>query len=417
MSYSNMIERLTSILSRAGIEDYLIREKKIESRELYYIRRELDVARSVDATDISVRVYRRYSENGTEYRGSGDVLIFPTMTDTEIEAKLRRGYDACLYVRDEAYPPASPVTEQGEMIACELGDIALKYANAIFSAEGADGAFVNSAEVFCSLTRTRIFTSCGVDVSFSTLEASGETVVGCKEAEDVELFDYFRYEGEQYGALSERVAGKLREVRDRSYARPLPEAGEWSVILEGESVREMLGYVLWRANAKNVHTGYSSASVGQCAGGRLPDITLTPTSPYSSEGVKMTKRPLVRDGKLVSLVGNMRFCSYLGITPTGEYEKLSAEPGTASITELRKGRCLHLVSFSDFQFDPLDGYFGGEVRLGYITDGENATPVSGFSISGNYRELCDSFEFSSECYADHVYRGPRYMKISRVNAN
>ena len=111
MQDRNMIERLTSILSHMGIGDYLIREKQTESCELYYIRRELDVARSVDSLDVSVRVYRSFSENGVEYRGSGEVLIFESMSDEEIEQKLRRGYAACIYVRDEAYPPAPPVTE------------------------------------------------------------------------------------------------------------------------------------------------------------------------------------------------------------------------------------------------------------------------------------------------------------------
>ena len=416
MNSNSMIDRLRAILSREGIEDYLIREKHTESRELYFIRRELDVARSVDALDVSVRVYRSFSENGAEYRGSGEVLIFESMTDDEIGAKLRLGYDACLYVRDEAYPPAPPVTEVGGDISCDLGEIAGKYADAIFSAESDGAAFVNSAEVFATLTRTRLVTPHGVDVSFSSLETSGETVVGCREGEDVELFDYFRYEGEQYSALSERVEEKLTEVRDRSHARPLPESGEYSVILEGECVREMLGYVLWRANARNVRTGYSTASVGQDAGGRLPDITATPTQPYSPEGLRMTERPLVRGGVLTSLVGSMRFCHYLGVPPTGEYDKLTAASGSLTLAQLREDKCLHLVSFSDFQFDPLDGYFGGEVRLGYLVEGGRVTPVSGFSVSGNYRALSDSFEFSSERCADHTYDGPRYMRISGVTA-
>ena len=299
---------------------------------------------------------------------------------------------------------------------CDLGSSAQKYADAIFSAEDGGVAFVNSAEVFCTHVRTRIVSSHGIDVSFSTLETSGEIVVGCREGEDVELFDYFRYEGEQYSALTDRVGQRLREVRDRSNAHRLAEAGEYCVILEGECVREMLGYVLWRANARNVHTGYSTASVGGNVPGRLPDITASATTPYSPEGIRMSDLPLVSDGRLTALVGNMRFCSYLGVSPTGEYEKLTAASGNCTLAQLCREKCLHLVSFSDFQFDPLDGYFGGEVRLGYLIEGDRITPVSGFSVSGNYRTLGDSFEFSTERYTDHSYDGPRYMRITGVTA-
>ena len=131
----------------------------------------------------------------------------------------------------------------------------------------------------------------------------------------------------------------------------------------------------------------------------------------------MRELPLVRDGKHTALVGGMRFCSYLGAEPTGEYDKLTADSGNTTLAQMRSGRCLHLVSFSDFQFDPLDGYFGGEVRLGYLVDGESVTPVSGFSVSGSYRGLSDSFEFSAERYTDRTYDGPRYMKIKGVSAN
>ena len=417
MQYNNMIDRLRAILSRAGIGDYLIREKRTDSRELYFIRRELDIARSVDSHDISVRLYRTFSENGAEYRGSGEVLIFASMTDEEIEEKLRLGYDACLYVRDAAYPPAPAVTEEGTTLECALGEIARKYADALFLAETEAGAFINSAEIFTSLTEHRLVTSHGTDVSWSRLETTGELVVGCKDGEDVELFDYFSYEGEEYSALAERAAQRLSEVRDRSVAVSLPESGEYSVILEGECVREMLGYVLWRANARNVYTGYSTAAVGERAGGAVPDITAAPTAPYSGEGIRMRELPLVRDGKHTALVGGMRFCSYLGAEPTGEYDKLTADSGNTTLAQMRSGRCLHLVSFSDFQFDPLDGYFGGEVRLGYLVDGESVTPVSGFSVSGSYRGLSDSFEFSAERYTDRTYDGPRYMKIKGVSAN
>lgn len=414
---SDMTKRLTALLSLEGIDDYLIRECRESRVELYYIKKALDTKRSADTHDITVRVYRSFFEDGNEYRGSSTVLIFSSMTDDEIRAKLRCGYDACLYIKDKAYPPAPPVSENAKCETRDLGAVARAYADALFSADNLEGAFVNSAEIFTTKKITRLVSSHGVDVTYSSFETSGETVVGSKEEEDVELYDSFSYEGECCGALADRVRARLCEARDRSHARRLCESGEYSVILEGGCVREMLGYALWKASAKNIFTGYSQASVGSRVGGALPDITASVTEPYSPEGIKMRDIELVRGGELCSVVGDMRFCSYLGREGTGEYEKLTVSDGTLSAEELFSGKCLHIASFSDFQFDPLDGYFGGEVRLGYLIDGKGKKlPVTGFSISGNYRELSESFEFSKERISDYTYDGPRYMKISGVSA-
>jgi PmbA protein len=413
---SNMTKRLTALLSLAGIEDYLIRECRESRVEYYYIKKALDTKRSADTQEVTVRVYRSFTEGGVEYRGSSTLLIFPSMTDEEIEKKLREGYAACLYIKDETYPPAPPVREDAKGEEHDLGAVAAAYADALFSADRVEGAFVNSAEIFTVEKRVRIVTSHGTDVSYASFETAGEMVVGSKEKEDVELYDAFRYDGECYGALADRVRARLCEARDRSHARRLCESGEYSVILEGGCVREMLGYALWKASARNIHTGYSQASVGAPVGGALPDITAIATEPYSAEGIKMRDLAIVRDGRLCAVVGGMRFCSYLGCEGTGEYERISAESGGAFSGSLFSGKCLHVVSFSDFQFDPLDGYFGGEVRLGYLIDGDEKTPVTGFSISGNYRELGDSFVFSEERTVDYSYDGPRYMKIAGVVA-
>ena len=411
-----MIEKLTALLSLEGIADYIIIEKEEKRVEHYYIKKALDTKRSADTRDITVKVYRTFTENETEYRGSSAVLIFPSMNDDEIRKKLREGYAACLYVKDKAYPQAPPVSESATFEAHDLGEVACAYRDALFSADNEEGAFVNSAEIFTTEKKTRLVSSNGTDVRYLSFETSGEIVVGSKEEDDVELYDSFRYEGECYEALAERVRARLCEVRDRSHAKHLPESGNYSVILEGGCVREMLGYALWKASARNIHTGYSQASVGSPIGGALPDITACVTEPYSTEGIKMRDISLVRDGKLCSVVGGMRFCSYLGCEGTGDYEKISAESGDISADALFSDKCIHIVSFSDFQFDPLDGYFGGEVRLGYLIEGDRKIPVTGFSISGNYLKLCDSFVFSIERTTDYTYDGPKFMKISGVGA-
>ncbi len=416
MKDNNIIDSLCSILAQEGIEDHLIREVCEERIELYYIKRELDMKRSARLCDISVRVYRRFCEDGEEYRGSCSVIIFPSMTKEQIRAKLRCAHDACLHVKDKAYPHAPALSERIVCATRDPAEVAEKYARALFAADNVEGAFINSAEIFTSRKTTRILTSHGVDVSYDSFETSGELVAESKLSEDVELYDAFRYSGECYEELEKRAAARLAQARERSVAQRLSEGGEFDVILEEEHVRELLGYMLWRSDSKNICTGYSTARVGDEAGGRIPDITASVTIPFSEEGIRMRELPLVRDGRLCAVTGGMRFCSYLGCEPAGVYERITVSCGSKSKDELCSGRCIHIVSFSDFQFDPLDGYFGGEVRLAYLIEDGKRTPLTGFSVSGNYRELCGSFEFSKERACSYSYDGPRYMRISGVCA-
>ena len=62
----------------------------------------------------------------------------------------------------------------------------------------------------------------------------------------------------------------------------------------------------------------------------------------------------------------------------------------------------------------MTGFFGGEIRLGYLFDGENVTPVTGGSISGNFIELQNNLVFSKERYKDSKYEGPFAVRIKNV---
>ena len=199
-------------------------------------------------------------------------------------------------------------------------------------------------------------------------------------------------------------------MRDRASAEREVDVEGLDLVLEGECVRTLIGYAAYQADAKNIHTGYSTGKAGERIAGVYPDLEVVPTAPYSREGIVMRERALVRAGVLISPIGDMRFCSYIGAEPTGEYVRIRAESGDRLRDELFCSPCLYVVAFSDFQFDELDGYFGGEVRLGYLYDGGSVRAVTGVSVRGNFREA-KRVEYSLERYSDYTYDGPRYMRI------
>lgn len=405
-----MTDRLKRILRGIGITDYLIREKNTQRAELYYVRRTLDTKRSVSLRDITVCVYRGFSVDGENYLGCCEVIVYPSMTDGEIEKRLLSGYETAAHVKVREYPFACAVRDVREDSVPDIDRIADCCADAVYRADTDTDAYVNSTEIFVSYTYTRLCSSRGVDVGYPSLETSGEIVVGCKGKEDAELYDGFRYEGECFEALFERTRRKLAEARDRASAERSVDVEGLDLVLEGECVRSLIGYAAFLAGAKNIHTGYSSAKAGEKLTGIYPDLTAVPSAPYSREGIAMKERALVRDGILVSPIGDMRFSSYIGAEPTGEYSRIYAESGSTPVRELLSSPCLHVVAFSDFQFDELDGYFGGEVRLGYLYDGERVRAVTGVSVCGNFR-TAQHVEYSSERCSDYTYDGPRYVRI------
>ena len=143
-----------------------------------------------------------------------------------------------------------------------------------------------------------------------------------------------------------------------------------------------------RSESAMIYPGYSTWKAGEnvqgdIMGGEKLNLTLSSALPFSSEGIPLKDRPLLRDGVLCTIHGGSRFASYLGIEPTGSYEKILLDAGTMSLEEMRKSCALETVSFSDFQTDAMDGHFAGEIRLALARGEDGQTiPLTGGSVNG-----------------------------------
>ena len=82
---------------------------------------------------------------------------------------------------------------------------------------------------------------------------------------------------------------------------------------------------------------------------------------------------------------------------TADYAgNFAAEGGTKSAAELRKGTYLEIVEFSDFQVETMTGAIAGEIRLGYLHEGDQVTIVSGGSVSGTMTDYVKDMYLSKE---------------------
>ncbi len=417
-----MINKITEILKTEGIEKYLINQTEKSSSELFFIKKKLDVRRAKNITDYKVTVYRDFEKDGENLTGSAAADIFPTMADEEVREKLIEAYFAAQFAANpyfELVRGDGKTVTHDSAVSYSTEDAARSMAKALFSADTDEEAFINSAEIFAVNEKIRIINSDGVDAAFNKFDINGEFVTQCKTEEDVELHYSFDYDCVNENAIAEKAAEGIKAAKDRSVAKRCLESGNYDVILSGEELAEILSYYTFRANSAYIYAKYSDYSVGTNVQGGETDgeklnIVCAATQPYSSEGIKMSDLKLIENGELKAIHGGNRFAQYLGIAPTGIYEKIKLEAGSESLEAMKKKPYLQAMKFSDFQMDPFTGHFGGEIRLAYLFDGNAVTKVTGGSVNGIITKAHKNLVFSEERYSDSHYEGPFAVKIENV---
>lgn len=421
-----MIGRIQKALDHCGISTWRINETVKETAELFFVKKELDTRRSKDVRKYEVTVFRDVeSPEGKMLRGATSVELSPSFEGEQIEEALKGAYYAAQFAANPYYelpdPVKAPLKEKsGELVEAPLAQSAGKMARALFAPDTHTDAFVNSAEIFVMRSVQRIVASTGTDVAYTMASVTGEFVVQCREPEDVEMHSSFTYTELDEEALSDKVREALTFVRDRARAQKILKSGKYDLILSGNAVDEILSYYTSRSSASAVYSRYSSWKQGEDiqgeAAGERVDLTLQAVTPYSGEGIPMEDLHLVEAGKLQAFHGPTRFCRYLGVKPTGRYDKTFCANGTVPFEEMKKGPVLWAVTFSDFQMDFMTGHFGGEIRLAYLIEADGTViPVTGGSVNGSILEGQKDLTFSAERYVTAHYEGPYAVRLKGVS--
>ena len=420
-----MVDMILEVLKESGINQYEITTTQYEDVQLYFIKSDLNMRRCGSMKEYKVTVYNEFEEKGQKVIGSSCVNISPEMEKTVITKKLLDAYASAKYAPNQHFElyageKSDRILLEGREKEYTTQEIANLFAKAIYDANCNQNAFVNSAEVFVKKTVTAILNSNGVDVSYQSLDVDGEYIVQCKEPQDVELYYPFKYSRVCEEELKKDIEQSLQTVCDRANAKEPPKSGEYDVILSDDDVRSLLSFYLYRSDASAVYQKYSNYEVGmnvqgeEVSGDKL-NIVLSSKNPYSKEGVLLKDIPLMEEGILKSLHGDVRYCKYLEMEPIGEHNKLLVKEGTKTIEELKEKPYLHVVSFSAFECDAFSGHFGGEIRLGYYFDGKEVKLVTGGSVSGNLIEAQKHLTFSKEMFENCRYVGPKMVRIEKVS--
>lgn len=420
-----MLEKIKKALSKLNIERWRINEVKEESAELFFVKHTLDTRRIKDTHKFTVTVYRQGEKDGKKLIGNMSASVISSMSYEEIENAIESAYYAAQFAMNPYFDAPEKVTsdtivKQGELASAPLAESAGKMAAAVFAADNNKHAYVNSTEVFCHKTFTHILTSEGTDVSFTDAVCKGDYVVQCKSPEDVELINQFEYDDVDTDALEQGVKEYLDFVYDRACAQRVLKSGKYNVVLSGKNLAEILSYYTEKSAADMIYPGYSAWKIGDGVQGNVTGdalgLSLVATRPFSGDGIKMKDLKVIDDGRLLAIHGSTPFCRYLGIAPTGAYEKTRCEnKGNVSFEDMKKQPCLWAVAFSDFQMDSFSGHFGGEIRLAYLIEDGKITPVTGGSINGSLIEAQQNMRFSKERFVSAHYEGPYAVEFGNIS--
>lgn len=415
-----MKDRIINALKKSNTDNYRINITQKKSSEMFFVKKSLDMVRKTETTKCSVTIFRDFEKDGNKYRGHAISNIYEGMTDNEIAEAIENAYVAAGYVLNPAYSLKKGQREPLKEVSLGMNakgheEASAEMAKALYAEDNDSKTFINSAELFVDEITEEIITSQGTDVSYHKWKINGEYVIQSILEKDVETHQSFSYDGPEAAALRAKVKNAIEYTKARSVAKRAPQAGEYRVIISGPYMKTLYGYFLSKASAQMIYAKYSAFEVGKkireanglCA-------RLIADVPYSSEGIPMEDRSFITDGVLNTIFGATRFSSYLGIEPLGNYEDFRIEPGKRTLEEMKKEPYLHVVNFSDFQMDEFTGHFGGEIRLGFLFDGEKITPVSGGSINGSIFECCDDMELCSDMMKEDGYEGPMAVAIGKV---
>lgn len=430
-----MIENIKRIISNIKeIDDWKINEKIVESKELFFVKKELDMNRAKDVHHIRLTLYKNFEENGKRYKGSSNTSIHPTMNDEEIEQVIREAVYAAGFIKNEYFPLVEPKLENIGVIENKFNNDFMsnwmpKLTDEIFLSDKYENGWINSAELFLDKVNIRIVNSKGIDIRWKTYRGELEFITTWKEeeGEEIELYEDILFSDYDEKLIANSVDEILKISKDKSIAKPTPTLEDIPVILSGRPVKEFFNYYYDKAAASSIYQETSTLKIdesiqGHEVKGDKVNMALDPylnnstgSSPYDEDGLLLSKFSLYEDGILKRYWGSKRFSHYLGIEATGIIRNILVEGGSKSLKEIKEGPYLELQIFSDFQMDTLTGDFAGEIRLGWYNDGEKTIPVTGGSISGNINDVHKEMFLSKELQRLNNFKGPRSIKLKNLN--
>jgi len=429
-----MIDNIKKILEASeNVHGYILKDVTSESKELFFVKQELDMNRAKKVHYYSVTVFNDFTEGENKFKGNSTIKLSPSMSTVEMTEKIELAALSASFVKNPHYDLVEKTNKQTQSIHSNFSDKSIsdflpELIELMFKHDCYENGGINSGEIFINKHDKRFISSTGIDVTSTSYTAQMEIVTDWTEdGEAVEIFTVLDFSEFDREMIEEEIKNAIENTKDRAIAVPMPELNNVDIILSDANVDEFFSYYPSRANVGSIFSRISDAKVGDNIQGDeiLGDkvtITLVPeikgsirNSYIDGEGTILDDLELYADGELKTYYGSTRISQYLDVESKGIYGNTKVNPGSKTIAELKSTPYLECVFFSDFQMNSMTGDFGGEIRLARYFDGEKIIPVTGGSITGNIKDVQNEMYFSSEVATSNNFNGPKIIKLKNVS--
>lgn len=416
-----MTERIIALLKESSlVSDFRLNTVNTESYEMFFVHRDLETVRSTDTTDRKVTVF--VEKDGK--LGDATFSVYSSYTDDDIRREIASACKKASLAGNDPYdlPENETLTYESDsnFKNYNVADLGADIAEAVFAADCEENGSINALEVFIYRDTVSIINSRGINKSEVRYRAMVEAIPTWNGAEEsVELYECYNFTEFNAAEVTEEIATRMREVRDRLIARVPDEKLICPVVLDAPELARLFFSIAYELSYSGIYNHTSAFREGDdiqkgAVGDRF-DVTMcgavrgsVRSARFDADGTALTDAEVIRDGVATGAFGSARYASYLGKKPTGSLGCIRVSTGSLSDGDLRRSPYFRCASMSGLQLDIYNDYIGGEVRLAYYFDGEKEIPLTGISISGKLSDALKSIRLSDTGTVYEGYSGPKW---------
>jgi PmbA protein len=437
-------EVATALENTAGADDWQVTLLHEDESQLYLIGQRVECQRAVTHQQAQVTIYNDHPSSQAEASGSkaargftNQILLASDLEEGRLAARLGDAVTMASLTDNPPFglPDASlggyPDVVTVDPLLASDPETALQDALArVRSAVSSWGNVrLSSAELFTTTSLRSFQNSRGLTATDRGTQVFLDFVLIAEdEGREAEFHAELTRRKVSDLMIESAVDSYAAYARHLLLARP-PTTHSGPVILTGDALLSFFDPVVYHASGQAAFMKVSRFKSGepvadyQSGGDRLTLVSdaIRPwgvkTAAFDSEGLPGQTVSLIQDGVFVQHWAGMRYATYLGIPPTGEFANLSVQPGRWQLDELRRtdsGPIFEIVAFSWMNPDPISGDFTVEIKLGYQHDATGSHPIKGGSLSGNVFAALAEARLSEQTYSDGWYFGPAAIRFANL---
>ena len=422
-----MKDFILELLAESAADGWTVSDETNEGWEFYFIRHKLDQNRIRHTEHITLTIYKK-SDDG-KYLGKASAKLAPTADIQETRNLIESLVREAALVKNPVYELTLPVEASLEAHEAEVdvSKIAGDFICTMKDLAETDGEDINSYEIFVDQVKCRFVSSTGIDIVYTYPVSSIEVIVNArKDDHEIELYRMFKSGTCDREGLRDEISRAMQYGKDKLRAEKTPSLGTCDVVLSTDAALEVYEYFVARMSCDMKYMGISDWEIGKAvADGAVGDkVTVEARSwlpnssanaPYDAEGAPRRDMMIIENGTAVNRYGSRQFSQYLGTSDSFIPGNFAVSGGKKKAEEIRTGRYLEIVEFSDFQVSPLNGDIFGEIRLGYLHDGGQVTVVEGGAVSGTMLDFARDMQMSAEQKQYNNMLIPEVTRLKNVN--